>query len=330
SNSACIPSIPAALLDWRDFRVASTSDLKGSGGISNAVGCQCIRCPGCSNFSVNFPKRGGFFKGFPGCAEGIVVVQMVEDILKNCAERESGKIHLVENRTAKIPKKLIWKLEKCLQQEIDNIGTELDREMENLDVLIHTYDGYGKELVKKNSISPDVFIQVVLQLTYYRIYGCLGATYESASTRRFRKGRVDCIRAATPEALEWVKAMTSEGALNEERLSKFKRAVNAQTEIMTDNILGRGIDIHLMGIKEAAKELGIKLSLFDSPAFKKANHFCLSTSQVLQLQVEKPGLSLENDRGRERTPRKRQSSERSGNSRDRRRQEENCQTSQGA
>ncbi|KAK2720485.1 hypothetical protein QYM36_004387, partial [Artemia franciscana] len=102
-------------------------------------------------------------------AEGIVVVQMVEDILKNCAERESGKIHLVENRTAKIPKKLIWKLEKCLQQEIDNIGTELDREMENLDVLIHTYDGYGKELVKKNSISPDVFIQVVLQLTYYRL-----------------------------------------------------------------------------------------------------------------------------------------------------------------
>ncbi|XP_065575032.1 choline O-acetyltransferase-like [Artemia franciscana] len=213
-------------------------------------------------------------------AEGIVVVQMVEDILKNCAERESGKIHLVENRTAKIPKKLIWKLEKCLQQEIDNIGTELDREMENLDVLIHTYDGYGKELVKKISISPDVFIQVVLQLTYYRIYGRLGATYESASTRRFRKGRVDCIRAATPEALEWVKAMTSEGALNEERLSKFKRAVNAQTEIMTDNILGRGIDIHLMGIKEAAKELGIKLSLFDSPAFKKANHFCLSTSQI--------------------------------------------------
>ncbi|KAK2717964.1 hypothetical protein QYM36_006673 [Artemia franciscana] len=52
--------------------------------------------------------------------------------------------------------------------------------------------------------------------------------------------------------------------------------------------------------------------------------------QVLQLQVEKPGLSLEKDRGRERTPRKRQSSERSGNSRDRRRQAENCQTSQGA
>lgn len=33
------------------------------------------------------------------------------------------------------------------------------------------------------------------------------ATYESAGIRRFAKGRVDVIRAASPEALAWVKAM---------------------------------------------------------------------------------------------------------------------------
>lgn len=33
------------------------------------------------------------------------------------------------------------------------------------------------------------------------------STYESASTRRFLLGRVDCIRSATTEALEWAKAM---------------------------------------------------------------------------------------------------------------------------
>ena len=36
------------------------------------------------------------------------------------------------------------------------------------------------------------------------------STYESASTRRFRYGRVDNIRAASPAALKWVKSMTGE------------------------------------------------------------------------------------------------------------------------
>lgn len=40
-----------------------------------------------------------------------------------------------------------------------------------------------------------------------RLHGHLVSTYESASIRRFRYGRVDNIRAATPEALQWVQAM---------------------------------------------------------------------------------------------------------------------------
>lgn len=53
-----------------------------------------------------------------------------------------------------------------------------------------------------------MFIQLALQLAYYKLYGKLTATYESASTTRFLLGRVDCIRSATPEALEWVMAMS--------------------------------------------------------------------------------------------------------------------------
>ena len=45
---------------------------------------------------------------------------------------------------------------------------------------------------------------------FYRIHRKLVSTYESASTRRFRLGRVDNIRANSPAALEWVKAMIGE------------------------------------------------------------------------------------------------------------------------
>lgn len=40
-----------------------------------------------------------------------------------------------------------------------------------------------------------------------RLHGNLVATYESAGIRRFALGRIDCIRAASPEALAWAKAM---------------------------------------------------------------------------------------------------------------------------
>jgi choline O-acetyltransferase len=54
-----------------------------------------------------------------------------------------------------------------------------------------------------------------------------------------------------------------------------------QTEIMVDNILGQGIDIHLLGLREMAKDLGeLTPDIFQDEVYRIANHFALSTSQV--------------------------------------------------
>lgn len=108
------------------------------------------------------------------------------------------------------------------------------------------------------------------------------ATYESASTRRYKLGRVDCIRATTMEALEWVKSMSSSsGDEITDKQRKFHQAVEKQTNIMVENILGEGIDVHLLGLKQQATEMGMDLpQLFTDETFKVANNFALSTSQV--------------------------------------------------
>lgn len=54
---------------------------------------------------------------------------------------------------------------------------------------------------------------------------------------------------------------------------------------MVDNILGQGIDIHILGLREAAKETSPTASsplpkLFTDPSYRLANKFLLSTSQV--------------------------------------------------
>lgn len=33
---------------------------------------------------------------------------------------------------------------------------------------VHTFCDYGKEFIKKQKMSPDAYIQVALQLAYYR------------------------------------------------------------------------------------------------------------------------------------------------------------------
>jgi len=56
---------------------------------------------------------------------------------------------------------------------------------EDLDYYNYRFAGYGKDWIKSAKCSPDAFIQMALQLAYYKLYGHLVATYESASTRRY-------------------------------------------------------------------------------------------------------------------------------------------------
>ncbi|KAK0157483.1 hypothetical protein PV328_011225 [Microctonus aethiopoides] len=183
-----------------------------------------------------------------------------------------------------MPEKLEWKLSEQSLNDIREATTAFD----------------GQEFIKICNISPDAYIQLALQLTYFRIHGHLVATYESASIRRFALGRVDVIRSASPESLDWVKAMCQgdpellndvqeEGTkrvhftiYSQQRIKElFDLAVKRQTKEISDNINGHGIDNHLMGLKYIAKMTGENLpELFTDQSFTLLHHFALSTSQV--------------------------------------------------
>lgn len=75
----------------------------------------------------------------------------------------------------------------------------------------------------------------------------------------------------------------------------FREAVNRQTDIMVQNILGQGIDIHILGLREAClEESGELCELFTDDSYKISNCFLLSTSQVSLSSVnwDRPILSL--------------------------------------
>uniref|UniRef100_A0A8C2AQD0 Choline O-acetyltransferase n=1 Tax=Cyprinus carpio TaxID=7962 RepID=A0A8C2AQD0_CYPCA len=169
------------------------------------------------------------------------------------------------------PRRLRWKCSPDIQALV-----------KNLDMNVNKFTGYGKEFIKKQKMSPDAYIQVALQFTFYRCHGRLVPTYESASIRRFQEGRVDNIRSSTPEALAFVKAMANSSKITDaEKMELLWTAIKAQTNYTILAITGMAIDNHLLGLREIAKELKLeKPELFSDTTYATSIHFILSTSQV--------------------------------------------------
>lgn len=104
---------------------------------------------------------------------------------------------------------LQWNIDMKILNEIRRVKNQSDRLIADVDFHVLQFQEFGKDFIKKQKISPDGFIQLALQLTYFKLKKCLASSYESCSLRAFRKGRVDTIRSCTKEALDWTKSMCS-------------------------------------------------------------------------------------------------------------------------
>ncbi|XP_035519826.1 choline O-acetyltransferase [Morone saxatilis] len=239
-----------------------------------------------------YDKPMQFVVGADGCCgvvcehsafEGIVLVQCTEYLLKYMIGSPSKLVRAASVSELPAPRRLRWKCTPEIHKLLASSADKLQRLVKNLDMNVHKFYDYGKEFIKKQKMSPDAYIQVALQLAYYRCHGRPVSTYESASIRRFKEGRVDNIRSATPEALAFVKAMTNgeQSTCDKEKMEMLRGAITAQTKYTILAITGMAIDNHLLGLREIAQDLKIeKPEIFKDEAHLISNQFILSTSQV--------------------------------------------------
>uniref|UniRef100_A0A0X3P6D9 Choline O-acetyltransferase n=1 Tax=Schistocephalus solidus TaxID=70667 RepID=A0A0X3P6D9_SCHSO len=217
-------------------------------------------------------------------AEGIAVIRLIEYILQYMDEVKRWRL-IRHPSICELPKpqKLTWNADQTITEAITEALLEIDRIATNLDMHVLRFRKFGREFPKTVNMSPDSFIQLALQLTHFKLHGYLVATYESASTRRFRLGRVDNIRASSIPALKWCRAMTAdrEQYSTDDCIRLLRAAMDWQTEVMLETILGHGVDNHLLGLREIALQLGRpKPKIFEDPTYAKSNWFRLGTSQV--------------------------------------------------
>jgi len=145
---------------------------------------------------------------------------------------------------------------------------------------------YGKAAIKRFQTSPDSWAQMIIQLAYARLLRSLGqkrqgGTYESATTRKFYKGRTEVIRTVSAESDAFVESMLNPHAPWSERKTLFREAAKKHIETAKAAGSAQGIDRHIMGLKKMMEknEVGT-VALFDDPVFKRSQHWVLSTSAV--------------------------------------------------
>lgn len=111
------------------------------------------------------------------------------------------------------PKRIGWDLKDplCIAA-IEEANSEAQILINDIHLRIHVHDHYGKGFMKKCRMSPDAFIQMALQLAYYRDAGRFSLTYEASMTRLFREGRTETVRPCSIESAEWVKSMLDANA----------------------------------------------------------------------------------------------------------------------
>ncbi|KAL9914657.1 carnitine O-palmitoyltransferase whd isoform 1-T4 [Glossina fuscipes fuscipes] len=210
---------------------------------------------------------------------------IMDDLLTDGYD-ENGNTKGIPEFQPPSPVHLSWALEPCLDR-IEEATLAADKLISDIDLRILVHNQYGKGFMKKCRLSPDAYIQMALQLAYYRDAGRFSLTYEASMTRLFREGRTETVRPCTIESAAWVKAMDDTTKTIAERVTLLKEACERHQLGYQDAMCGNGIDRHLFCLYVVSKYLEV-----DSPFLNEvlSEPWRLSTSQTPHGQTPKMDL----------------------------------------
>uniref|UniRef100_A0A669DI25 Carnitine O-acetyltransferase a n=1 Tax=Oreochromis niloticus TaxID=8128 RepID=A0A669DI25_ORENI len=169
----------------------------------------------------------------------------------------SKKLEIMESSTVPLPtpQKLHFNITADIKKAIEEAKRSIDKIVQDLDFSILSFNHYGKNFLKANKMSPDAFIQMAIQLAYYRVHRQHCASYEAASMRLFRQGRVGEIPSTSSASVAFVMAFNDP---------------NKKT------VFG-----HFLGLQHQATEKNIPMpDIFTDASFDKVFDYRLATSQV--------------------------------------------------
>uniref|UniRef100_A0A8C2DGN4 carnitine O-palmitoyltransferase n=1 Tax=Cyprinus carpio TaxID=7962 RepID=A0A8C2DGN4_CYPCA len=173
------------------------------------------------------------------------------------------------------PQRLSWDIPLQVSESLAVAQALAD----DVDCHVFPFREFGKGRIKKMKLSPDSFVQLALQLAYYRDRGTFCLTYEASMTRLFREGRTETVRSSSNESCAFVLALED----REHCHKLLRKAAEKHQNLYRLAMTGSGIDRHLFCLYVVSKYLGV-----ESPFLKEvlSEPWRLSTSQTPVQQME--------------------------------------------
>uniref|UniRef100_A0A8C1SRQ0 Carnitine O-acetyltransferase a n=1 Tax=Cyprinus carpio TaxID=7962 RepID=A0A8C1SRQ0_CYPCA len=201
-------------------------------------------------------------------AEGPPIVSLIDHVVEYMKKSEMVRTPMVPLR---MPQKLHFNITPEIKMDIEEAKQNMNIMVHDFDMKVSVFSHFGKDFPKSQKMSPDAFIQMALQLAYYRIHKRCCPTYESASLRMFRLGRTDTIRSTSIDSDKFVKAMDDPA----------KHVLVIDLHQINSIFFIPCVDVHLLGLKlQAIEDLAALPEIFMDTSYAVALHFNLSTSQV--------------------------------------------------
>lgn len=179
-----------------------------------------------------------------------------------------------------IPNKVQWDINGATRANVALAQAQFAQVLASLDHETFQFHGYGKNLIKKFKVSPDAYVQMMMQLAYYKLTGKVRPTYESAATRKYLNGRTETGRVVSVESKKFVETWANPKATNEEKAATFQAAAKQHVAYLSDAADGQGVDRHLFGLKNMLKPGETVPEFFTDPVFNYSQTWFISSSQI--------------------------------------------------
>lgn len=137
-------------------------------------------------------------------------------------------------------------------------------------------------------------LQLVIQIAVRRHFGYSPASYESVSTRTFRKGRIDFIQVHSPEVSALCKA-TEDPTKSPSTLRKLlDAAIKTHVAQVTEAMRGRGWERHMMALKYVLQAGEEAPAVFTDPLYTRTRPRKVYTALGIASSEDAPeGSSVE-------------------------------------
>ncbi|XP_050519122.1 carnitine O-palmitoyltransferase 2, mitochondrial [Diabrotica virgifera virgifera] len=236
------------------------------------------------SFSLQVSKDGHAAVNFEhSWGDGVAVLRYVQDIYKDSIQNPCVTPETTPKGPSNIDK--IIRLDLQLNKEMEVSITQAKKEYKNtcksLDIDYLIFNRIGKNVCKKQGVSPDAIMQLGFQLGYYKMTGKFVPTYESCSTAAFKHGRTETVRSCTNATKEFSLAITSQNKpLVSELKAMISKCSDMHNQLTREAAMGQGFDRHLFALKKFAEKTNTMCNIFEDPDYAHLNHVILSTSTL--------------------------------------------------